>query len=88
MEYVGPPPVRPEPSRPRQTNHILHLLLSILTAGFWLVIWGIAAQQTAGINHQAQLRYREDLERWKLEYDAWQRRYALVYRLPPPPIAY
>ncbi|HLU55795.1 MAG TPA: hypothetical protein VKZ81_10060 [Pseudonocardia sp.] len=88
MEYVGPPPVRPEPPRPRQTNHILHLLLSILTAGFWLVIWGIAAQQTAGINHQAQLRYREDLERWKLEYDAWQRWYALVYRLPPPPIAY
>lgn len=25
------------------TNHILHLLLSIITGGLWLVIWAIAA---------------------------------------------
>jgi hypothetical protein len=54
MDYVGPPPARPERPARRPTNHILHLLLSIVTAGFWLIIWAIAAQQTAGINHQAE----------------------------------
>jgi hypothetical protein len=86
MEYVGPPPARPEPPLPRQTNHILHLLLSIITAGFWLIIWAIAAQQTAGLNHQAEREYKEDLERWKQEYDAGQQRYVTIYRLPPPPV--
>jgi hypothetical protein len=87
MEYVGPPPVRPESPARQQTNHILHLLLSIVTAGFWIIIWAIAAQQTAALNHQAEREYREDLERWKQEYDAWQQRYVTTYLVAPPPVA-
>ena len=30
-------------SRGGKVNHILHLLLSILTAGFWLIIWLLLA---------------------------------------------
>ena len=30
-------------SKPKRTNHILHLLLSIVTAGLWLPIWIIVA---------------------------------------------
>ncbi len=28
---------------PKKTNHILHLLLSIVSAGIWLPIWVIVA---------------------------------------------
>jgi hypothetical protein len=27
----------------RRPNHILHLILSILTAGLWLIVWAIVA---------------------------------------------
>ena len=30
-------------SRKKKTNHVLHLLLSIITAGFWIIIWFIVA---------------------------------------------
>ncbi len=26
-----------------QTNHLLHLLLSVLTAGAWIIVWILAA---------------------------------------------
>jgi hypothetical protein len=33
----------------RQTpNHVLHLLLSVVTAGFWLPVWLLAAIWAAG----------------------------------------
>ena len=34
-------------SRPG-TNHILHLLLTILTCGFWLVIWILCSIKIGG----------------------------------------
>lgn len=30
-----------------KTNHILHLLLSVLTAGFWIPVWVIVAISNA-----------------------------------------
>ncbi len=30
------------------TNHILHLLLTVLTAGLWLVIWILSAIKIGG----------------------------------------
>lgn len=30
------------------TNHVLHLLLSILTAGLWLLIWFMASVKFGG----------------------------------------
>ena len=32
-----------EPKKTREVNHILHLIMSLLTVGFWLWIWLIAA---------------------------------------------
>lgn len=30
------------------TNHILHLLMSVVTAGFWLIIWVLSAIKFGG----------------------------------------
>lgn len=30
------------------TNHILHLLLSVITMGFWVVVWILAAVKIGG----------------------------------------
>lgn len=30
-------------SRKKKTSHVLHLLLSVVTAGVWLVVWIICA---------------------------------------------
>ena len=34
--------------RRKTANHILHLLLSVFTMGFWLVIWLLVAIQIGG----------------------------------------
>lgn len=34
--------------RRASTNHILHLLLSILTAGIWIVVWLLASVRIGG----------------------------------------
>lgn len=52
--------VRIEPMGPTQavlvsgkrTNHILHLLLSVFTVGFWLPIWLIIALSNSGERRQ------------------------------------
>ena len=33
-----------------KTNHILHLLLSILTAGFWIPVWILVTLSSSGIS--------------------------------------
>jgi hypothetical protein len=30
-------------SRKKRTNHLLHLLLSVLTAGLWVIMWALVA---------------------------------------------
>jgi hypothetical protein len=32
---------------PKQTNHLLHLVLSGITCGFWLPVWGLVALYNA-----------------------------------------
>ena len=40
-----------------RTNHILHLLLTILTGGLWLIVWFIVAQR----NHGKRIRIERKL---------------------------
>lgn len=37
-------------SRKKATNHIFHLILSVLTGGLWLIVWLIAASNTSSHN--------------------------------------
>lgn len=32
----------------RTANHVLHLILTILTAGFWLIVWILVAIRIGG----------------------------------------
>lgn len=36
--------------RKKKTSHVLHLLLSVLTGGFWLIIWACCAAANASQN--------------------------------------
>lgn len=38
----------------KTTNHILHLILSILTAGLWLIVWVIVAASNSRHNSRIQ----------------------------------
>lgn len=82
--YVGPPPVRPEPPRDEQPAHILHLLLSIITGGIWILVWVLIGVNTSANNRAQRDRYESDLADWRIAYDQWQRRYHDVYATPPP----
>lgn len=63
------PPPRPTPGR---TNHILHLLLTLLSFGAWGIVWLFLAinQQTA--NRQAQERYERAANQYEIDYYNWQ----------------
>lgn len=37
-------------SRKKKTNHILHLILTVLTGGLWLIVWGITMRSNDGQN--------------------------------------
>lgn len=36
--------------RKKKTSHVFHLLMSVLTMGFWLVIWWLCAMDNAWEN--------------------------------------
>lgn len=42
-----------------KTNHILHLLLSLITAGFWIPVWFLVALSNANERMKARGRIRK-----------------------------
>lgn len=38
--------------RKKKTMHILHLILSVLTGGVWLLVWWICALSNSWENHK------------------------------------
>jgi hypothetical protein len=34
--------------QPRSTNHILHLILTVLTCGAWALVWAVVAAVNSG----------------------------------------
>jgi hypothetical protein len=98
MPYVGPPPVVPREPREHRPMHVLHLLMTAfatlvgLVVGLWLplvflLIWVIAGMNASGATDQERKRYTAEMETYRQEYDAWQRRYVAVFKMPPPPPA-
>lgn len=82
--YVGPPPRRPDPPTDEQPAHVLHLLLTLLTAGFWVIVWILLGLNANANNRVNRARYADDVAEWQVRYDKWQRRYHDVYGTPPP----
>ena len=54
-----------------KTNHILHLILSLFTAGFWLIIWAIVA--ASNTNEANKIRTKNGIaeEQNPAKYIAW-----------------
>lgn len=53
---MAPPPAGPAAWQPPKTNHILHLLLTVLTCGLWSIVWGGTSIAHAGRRVDAQGR--------------------------------
>lgn len=60
----------------------MHLILSVLTCGFWLLIWGMAAMNASAANDQERKAYDDAMARYQVEYDEWLKRYHQVYDDP------
>jgi len=39
-------------SQKKSTNHILHLIMTVLTCGFWLLVWGITMRSNDAHNRK------------------------------------
>lgn len=62
-------------SQKKTTNHILHLLLCIPTAGVWLVFWFLVAMQNSRHNRRIDkkiARILEHKESGKSDVEAYQ----------------
>lgn len=46
-------------SKPKPINHILHLLLSICTAGFWIIVWIILGISSSSVTHNTIISISE-----------------------------
>ena len=68
-------PVKPGLPDIRKTPNVLHLLLSIVTAGAWVLVW-IGHAIANGIANGAERRsYERAMERYRQETLAWQLRW-------------
>lgn len=63
--WMPPPiPIRPEI---RRCNHILHLLLTLITFGVWAIVWILVAINRHVENRGVMDKYRRQVAR----YQAW-----------------
>ena len=55
----------------RPVSHILHLLLSIVTGGFWLIVWVLVAASTPSIeaNAREQIKLKKKIEKLEKEME-------------------
>ncbi len=62
-------PVQPETTH---VNHLLHLVLSILTGGLWLIVWILLTINIKSENDRLQRRYRAAMRRHSVELAAYE----------------
>lgn len=62
-------PVQPEIAH---VNHLLHLVLSILTSGLWLIVWILLTINVKSENDRLQRRYRAAMRRYSAELAAYE----------------
>lgn len=59
--WLPPPPQRP---RPQPCNHVLHLLLTLITFGLWAPIWLIIGISCHSMNRGAEENYQRRLHEY------------------------
>lgn len=67
-----PPPIAPVAPTYSSCNHVLHLILSILTVGMWLFVWPLVYIAVTSNNKSKAKRYEEELKTYNRDYWQWQ----------------
>jgi hypothetical protein len=67
----GPPPLPPPPLELLRTSHILHLLLSIVTAGLWVFAWAFLAITNDNENRRRRKAHAAAVEAHRQAHWAW-----------------
>lgn len=68
-----PAPVPPVLPAQRRTNHVLHLLLTVFTFGFWIFVWPCVAAWNYYQGQQEQEQYQRDLALYHQVRNDWER---------------
>ncbi|SNR37818.1 hypothetical protein SAMN06265360_10472 [Haloechinothrix alba] len=70
---LAPPPVPPVRPTPKKVNHLLHLVLTIITFGSWAIMvwpwWAIAINLS---NSRAEREYEQKLAAYTRDYHLYQ----------------
>ncbi|TWF94392.1 hypothetical protein [Saccharopolyspora dendranthemae] len=90
MTYAPGPyaaPVPPPQPVDKQVNHLLHLVLTLLTCGAWVIVWALLALIVGAENSQKQRHFQEAMQRYSFELAAYQedqaRRWGQQNQQPP-----
>lgn len=67
----GPPPIAPDQPRPIPINHVLHLILTLLTCGAWSVVWIAIAIINEGKHKQNVVAYNRAMAEYTHHYQQW-----------------
>lgn len=69
--------------RKKKTSHILHLLLSVITGGLWLIIWACCSIANASQNSKIDKEI-EQIQAWQQQQmQSWQQQQMGGGSLPP-----
>lgn len=70
---MTPAPIPPMPPHQKQVNHLLHLVLTILTAGGWaLMVWPWWTLLVQAVNSSADRRYHRDYTEYHRRLQQWE----------------
>jgi len=67
-----PPPVPPLPPTYTSVNHLLHLVLVLLTCGLWIFGWPIAYAITTSANNTKRRQYEQAYRQYQHQLWAYE----------------
>lgn len=67
----GPVVVPPIPPTYKDTNHTLHLILSLVTFGCWFFVWPFVHLANSAENRQRRTRYEQQLRVYAQAQAQW-----------------
>lgn len=78
------PPERPTHPGPFKFNHVLHLLLTVLTMGLWIIVWALLYWHMHDRHKRRMETYAQAHRVWVGEFTRWAAEYHKVHGVPAP----
>jgi hypothetical protein len=69
---MDPPPREPRQPELKRTSHVLHLILALVTFGFWFFVWPLVHLTNQSNNAAEKRRYERSYEDYRRELGEWQ----------------